>query len=133
MTVQTSPGLISVGPGDFQRTDRGVTWAIKFRDMSGTQVVLILIKQADGGWTVDPLPEAQLDSKFDLRVSEPGFSIDTWVTDVILTRLNAWLAKRFPATGDATIPLFDQAESVLLSRLMVVVGPSGELSATLRP
>lgn len=133
MTVQTSSGPIVVGPGDFQRTDRGITWAIKCRDIEGTQFATILVKQDNGSWAVGGM----VDDGFDLTAKNYPTMID-WFKNVLLPRLNAWLAATFPAPTEGPTPepvgatLLEQADHLINNRLLIRVNADGTLVAELK-
>ena len=129
MTVQTSSGQIQIGTGDFIRTDRGVTWAIKCRDIDGSQFVQVYI-QSGSSWTTDSLPESALDNSFDLRTQEYPVVMD-WFTGLLIPKLNAWLAKKFPATAQPETR-FEEADQLINTRLAITVNSDGTLTASLK-
>lgn len=104
MAVQTKSGPIVVDADDLQFTHRGKTIAVKVRKVSWVNV-LGVVKQDDGSWKVE------CDLTDDLFSSDPpngGDEVGGWVQekaggdmvkfvrDIIIPRLNAWLAKLFP-------------------------------------
>lgn len=138
MTVQNTMGPIIMGPNDFSRVDRGITWGIKCRDIGGTQVVIVVAKQSDGSWVLDPTMESHLDDSFDLRSSAPGFNINNWLTEVLIPKLNAWLAKKFaPYTGGEVPPpqaasLFEEADLAINQLLRITVQPDNTIVASIK-
>lgn len=137
MTVQQTMGALVVGAGDFIRQDRGLTWGIKCRDIGGTQIVMIVIKQSDGSWAIDTVPEGHLDDKFDMRIQEDGFSVSAWFKDVLIPKLNLWLAKRFaPLVAGEVLPppanLFEEADRAINMLLRITVQADGTLEASIK-
>lgn len=104
MTIQTTPGAIVVNADDLQLTHRGITIAVKIR-MTAWPTVMGVIKQADGSW------KFAVDLTDDIFASDPpngGDMVGGWVTqlangdmitfirNIILPKLNAWLKAVFP-------------------------------------
>ena len=104
MGIQVTSGPIVVDADDVQFTHRGRTIAIKLRESMWLNV-LGCVRQPDGSWKVET------DLTGDLFSSDPpggGDVVGGWVKDkgngdmltfirnVILPRLNAWLATLFP-------------------------------------
>ena len=136
MTVRTG-GYVAFGPGDFVRTDRGITWGIKCTVMadSGVEFISIFSRNNDGTWNA----EATIDDGFDLRTAEYPDVID-WFLNVLLPKLNAWLASKFPAlTGGiapptpAALTRLEQADLLINTRLSITQNPDGTLTASLKP
>ena len=92
--IQGPGSTIVVDADDFQRTDRGVNWAIKFRDFGGYQVCYIVVKSSAGVWEW----AADIDNSFDTHIMNYK-SVAEWVNKVLLVKLNEWLAKVFPASA----------------------------------
>jgi len=128
MTVRTS-GYITFGAGDFVRTDRGVTWGIKCSVVDGIEFVSIFSRNLDGTWNA----EAIIDDGFDMRTAEYPNVID-WFIHVLLPKLNAWLASKFPASGTPPAPLsrLEQADQLINTRLAITVNSDGTLTASLK-
>lgn len=122
MTVQVSQGPIEMIQGkDFIRTDRGITWGIKCRDIMGVQVVMI-VQNTPNGWQV----LENLETGFDLYKGD----LDLWFKN-ILQKLNAWLAKFFPANGqpEPELTRFEQADK-LIQGIKITVNADGTLTAS---
>jgi len=141
MTVQRTAGQFFIGPGDFIRTDRGITWAIFCRDAADFgQFVGVLVRDSSGQWTHDGSAEANLDDGFDttLRLEEHP-DVFEWFTSILIPRLNAWLAMKFPAlTGGIAPPVpaltrIEQADQLIKTRLAITQNPDGTLTAGLKP
>lgn len=95
--IQGPGSVIVVDADDFQRTDRGVKWAIKFRDFGDYPVCYIVVQDPDGVWNY----AASIDNGFDTTILNYK-SVSEWVTKVLLVKLNEWLAVMFPATANPT-------------------------------
>ena len=139
MTVQRIGGQFFIGPNDFIRTDRGITWAIFCRDAADFgQFVGVLVRDSSGQWIHDGSPEANLDDGFDTtpRLQEYP-DVFEWFIKVLIPRLNAWLAMKFPAmTGGIAPPVqltrIEQADQLINTRLSIAQKPDGTLVATLK-
>ncbi len=135
MTIRTS-GPTTFGAGDFHRTDQGITWGIKCVSISRIEAVSICTMLPDGTWTI----EEHIDDGFDMSAGRYPQVID-WFTNVLLPKLNAWLAARFPArVGGAESPApapvltrLEQADALINTRLRITVGANGTLTAGLEP
>lgn len=134
MTVQAAPGPIVMGTGDFQRTDRGITWGIKFRNLGIGYAVFVVVKQSDGSWAQPAATESYLESSFEDAMKT--MDVTTWVKNVFIPRLNAWLKKAFPAVGaPAPTPVtidekFAAADAQVFGNLRITVAADSTLSAS---
>lgn len=137
MTVQTGPGAIIVAPDDFQRTDRGITWSIQCREVGdGMQFVQTCIKGADGVWQWDSTGE--LDGGFETTTGWSMYgSVNEWLKQKMVPKLNSWLAVKFPAGAVPPPPPsgdpFAQADLAINTRLVITVAADGTLVASLKP
>ena len=93
MTVRTSPP-VTFGPGDFLRTDRGVTWGIKVTDTPDAKFVSVFTRSADMVWGID-IGEALLESEMDLSAGLYP-DVKDWLKKKLIPNLNAWLASSRP-------------------------------------
>jgi len=115
-TVITSAGVV-LGAGDFQRTDRNITWGIKCLELSGTQVVGIYLKADDGTWVQNFV----IEDGFDMTEQEFP-TVMEWFIKRFLVRLNAWLRSMFPVIAPPPVPggtRFEQADSLIFGSLVV--------------
>ena len=131
MTVRTS-GYVSFGDGDFLRTDRGITWGIKCSVVDGIEFISVFTRNTDGTWNA----EWVIDDGFDLRTVEYPQVID-WFLNVLLPKLNAWLASKFKARGVTTpapvaLTRLEQADQLINTRLAITVNSDGTLTASLK-
>jgi hypothetical protein len=134
MSIQTGGGPIRIDPDDAQMTYRGKTFAIKVRALSWV-VIIGCLRQADGTWT----------SEFDLTDDMFGSDVpgqpdpvaywiahfggaDGFVREVIVPRLNTWLALLFPASDQPLTPL--EQVQVVLSGIKFKPQPDGTLNAS---
>ena len=136
MTVQVSAGPISIGVGDFIRTDRGVTWAIKARG-GDFNIVMVCQKQSDGTWGFSDHPaEGMLDDS--INANSLAMTPMAWFTNVFMPRLNAWLHTQFgkteapPVLPPGTGTWLEQADALINTRLQITVGADGYLNASLK-
>jgi hypothetical protein len=94
MSIQRSPFPLVLDANDFQRTDRGVKWGIKFHEIIGfgQAVYLVYPSSVDGTQKVETLDDA-----FDIHIlQDHGGDVLNWIKNRIIPKLNAWLAKMFP-------------------------------------
>ena len=131
MTVRTS-GYVAFGPGDFVRTDRGVTWGVKCSVVDSIEFVSIFTRNPDGTWNA----EAIIDDGFDLTAERYPQVID-WFINVLLPKLNAWLATKFQARGVTTpapvaMTRLEQADMYINTRLGIAENADGTLTAWLK-
>jgi hypothetical protein len=134
MTVQISAGQIQVGAGDFVSTNRGVTWAIKCRDIGGP-VVLVLVRNADGSWDSDSHPEHLLEMGEVADETKYPTPMD-WFAQALIPRLNAWLHVKFGKTEAPPVVApqtrLEWADVLINTRLQITVGADGYLNASLK-
>lgn len=100
MTIRTAAGPIVIDAGDFQFTHAGVTLGLKLT-YSDTPVgrisSLYLAEKVGSEWKTDKEYEMALEFDGELR----ALGVTRWITEKLLPKLNAWLAKRF-ASGPVT-------------------------------
>lgn len=129
MSIQTGAGPIRVDADDLQITYRGVTLAVKVRIVSWAQIIGC-IKQSDGSW------QSKVDLTGDLFSSDPwtlDYAVEhygsarAFVAEIVMPRLNAWLAVLF--TPGQVSPA-DQVAAAL-SGIKLTPQPDGTLLATL--
>lgn len=133
MTVHTS-GPITILPADFQRTDRGIHWAIKAVNNPAAQWVSIYLVSTAGVVSAGP----SLDDGFDTsRGYQAYMNIEDWWVHRALPNLNKWLAATFPPlTGSPVEPVLspiEQADALITGRLQITQAADGTLSASLPP
>lgn len=135
MSIQRTAWPLVLDANDFQRTDRGVKWGIKFHEVTGmgAQTVHLVYTPAGGSQVVETL-----DDSFDLRINRDfGGNVIRWLTEYILPKLNAWLAKTFPpkAAGDDWTPVIDSSKLdeafAAVGRIKITQAADGTLSASL--
>jgi hypothetical protein len=126
VTVQVGAGNPIIGPGDFIRTDRGITWAIKCRETPNFSACAIYVK-TEGVWDIDQTMFAQIDTSLDT----PQANMMDWFRVTLLPKLNAWLAFKFPAIGTSPEPLtpIKQADMLINSLLVITMNADGTLTA----
>lgn len=129
MGVQTGGGPLRIDPDDAQITYRGVTLAVKLRIVAWAQIIGC-IRNPDGSWT------SKIDLTGDLFASDPWTpahaidqygSADVFVQDVVIPRLNDWLAVLF---APGVVPPEDQIATVLGS-IKFAAKPDGTLTASM--
>lgn len=125
MTVQAQEGPIYMGPNDFQRTDKGINWGIKCRDIAGFQIVMIVERQEDGSWSVP----ANLDDGFDIN-KDKYTDMLKYLREVILPRLNAWLKQRFGKSNEEIVlTKFEQLDK-MIQKITISTDADGYLVAS---
>lgn len=137
MSIQRTGWPLVLDADDFQRIDRGVKWGIKFHHAAGSDMQSVHIV-----WTI-PGSAAKvetIDDGFDIHVfNDHGGDVIRWIKERLLPRLNAWLAKTFPANATNTPappPVDDGADKfsaawVAVGRLQITQAPDGTLKASL--
>lgn len=108
MSIQTGPGGLTIDANDPQFTFRGISVAIKIRQIMWP-VILGCQRLDDGTWAVK---EDLTDDLFASDVPGQPDSVKYWVahhggargfvTNVVLAKLNAWLAKVFTPAGEVS-------------------------------
>lgn len=131
MTVQRTDGIIQMTPGkDFIRTDKGITWGIKVRDMSTFAVVVfIVVQNPDGTWSISQT----IDEAVDLNINNYPTVKDYLKT--LISKIQAWLTKTF---GSNTVPpvtpkgdKFDELDALIVSSLKITTNADGSLTVSL--
>jgi len=129
MSVQSGGGPLRIDPDDAQVSYRGVTLAVKLRIVAWAQVIGC-IKNSDGSWT------SKIDLTGDLFASDPWDcayaiehygSAEVFVREVVMPRLNEWLAVLF---APGAVPAEDQIATVLGS-IKFAPQPDGTLTASM--
>jgi len=128
MTVRTQ-GYVAFGPGDFYRTDRGVAWGIKCSRVDTIEFVGIFVRLQDSTWDA----EFTIDDGFDMSAAQYPNLVD-WFKEVLIPKLNVWLAAKFPAmTGGVAPPVpmnrLEQADLLIYTRLAIKQNADGTLVA----
>lgn len=132
MSIQKTPFPLVLDANDFQRTDRGVKWGIKFHEVvgMGAQAVHVVWSTAGG-----PQSVSTLDDSFDLRIlRDYGGNVNRWLTEYLLPKLNAWLAKTFPPVAVDFVPVFDGSDFekafAAIGQIKITQAADGTLKAT---
>jgi hypothetical protein len=133
MSIQKSAFPLVLDANDFQRTDRGVKWGIKCHEVvgMGAQAVHLVWVPVGGSQTVETL-----DDSFDLRIlRDYGGNVTRWLTEYLLPKLNAWLAKTFPPVADGFVPVFDGSDFekafTAIGQIKVIQAADGTLKASI--
>jgi hypothetical protein len=130
MTVQVGSGRAIIGPGDFIRTDRGITWGIKCRETPDFSQCAIFVK-TEGVWDIDQTPLAQIDSSMEFLAQDADMM--TWFRAKFLPKLNSWLAHKFPAVTvvppTTELSPIVQADMLINSLLVITMNGDGTLTA----
>lgn len=137
MSIQTTAWPLVLEANDFQRIDRGIKWGIKFHEAVGAGIQSVHIV-----WTLpgSPAKVETIDDGFDIHIlQDHGGDVLDWIRKRLLPRLNAWLAKVFPAnaTNTPAPPPVDEgadkftAAWAAVGRLQINQAPDGTLTASL--
>lgn len=99
MTIRTTPGPLALDSRDFQLTHDGVTVGLKLtyvQSPTGEIASLVVAEKEGAGWVL----KEELMPDFSANLVK-NMTVSKWLTDLLLPKLNAWLAKRF---GSAPVP-----------------------------
>lgn len=133
MGIQYKAFPLVMDADDFQRTDRQIKWGIKFHEVSGMGAQTVhLVYTPVGG----PQKNEVLDDQFDLRIHRDyGGDVTRWLKEFILPKINAWLAKTFPALDTGFVPDIPESKIeeafALVKLLKITVAADGTLKASL--
>jgi hypothetical protein len=88
--IQYSEGALRMSPDDFQATDSGITYGVKFRFLGAVGSTLALIvEKLDGDW----ISVKVIDDNVDANVQRHGGAL-AYAESVIRPAVKDWLAKR---------------------------------------
>lgn len=89
--IQYSENSLKMSPDDFQATENGITYGIKFRFLSGLGTTAALItEKRDGDWIVSKIIDDDVDSHIVSRGGNPAAYAETFIKPAVKT----WLASR---------------------------------------
>lgn len=133
MSIQRTSFPLILDANDFQRTDRGIKWGIKCHEIPAFgQAVYVVFPGADGSTRQEPLDDA-----FDIHVfNDHGGDVRRWFKERLIPKLNAWLAKTFPAIATDTdwqpviVPGPLEQAHALIGQLVITQAADGTLKAS---
>lgn len=130
MSIQSTGFPLVLDANDFQRTDRGVKWGIKFHEIPQFGQFIYVVYTTPEGIQ----KQESLEDSFDIVIETTyGGDVVRWLKERLIPRINTWLAKMFPKTGGVAAPTLTKFEQAFVETnrlLKITVNADGTIVAS---